>query len=252
MLTMKIKTPFLSLLCTVITSTTIAQESKPLRIGHRGAMGHLTENTVESVVKAIDLRCHMIEIDVFKVKSGELVVFHDHTLDRMTNAKGDIESYTLEELEDVLVDGKYKIPTLEEVIDVIGRKAILNIELKGNNTAVDTYHIIQNFIKRGWTYDDFILSSFQWEELKIAYDLDSDLPLAVLTEKKPEDAIEFALNIQAKAINPYHKLLNEENTALIKREKLKIYPWTVNDFKDIERMKKLKVDGIITNFPERI
>lgn len=249
---MKLKTPLLSLLCTVITSTTIAQETKTLRIGHRGAMGHITENTVESVVKAIDLRCDMIEIDVFKVKSGELVVFHDDTLDRITNAKGNIESYTLEELEDVLVGGKYKIPTLEEVIDVIGKKAVLNIELKGSNTAVDTHRIIHNFLQRGWTYDDFILSSFKWEELKIAHDLDADLPLAVLTEKKPEDAIEFALSIQAKAINPYHKMLNEDNTALIKKEKLKIFPWTVNDPKDIERMKKLKVDGIITNFPERI
>ncbi|MBB1140824.1 glycerophosphodiester phosphodiesterase family protein [Myroides sp. WP-1] len=249
---MNIRTPFLSLLCTVITTTTIAQTSKPLRIGHRGAMGHLTENTVESVIKAIDLQCDMIEIDVFKVKSGELVVFHDQSLDRITNAKGDIESYTLEELEDVLVDGKYKIPTLEEVIDVIDKRAILNIELKGNNTAADTYTIIQNFVKRGWSYNDFILSSFNWEELKIAYDLDSALPLAVLTEEKPEDAIEFALSIQAKAINPYYKLLNEENTALIKKEKLKIYPWTVNNPKDIKRMKKLKVDGIITNFPERI
>ncbi|WP_353163147.1 glycerophosphodiester phosphodiesterase family protein [Myroides odoratus] len=249
---MKLKMPLLSLLCTVITSTTIAQESKILRIGHRGAMGHITENTVESIVKAIDLHCDMIEIDVFKVKSGELVVFHDATLDRITNAKGDIESYTLEELEDVLVGGKYKIPTLGEVIEVIGKKAVLNIELKGSNTAVDTHRLIRTFLQRGWTYDDFILSSFKWEELKIAYDLDADLPLAVLTEKKPEDAIEFALSIQARAINPYHKMLNEENTALIKKEKLKIFPWTVNDLKDIERMKKLKVDGIITNFPERI
>lgn len=94
---MKLRTPLLSILCTVITSTSIAQEAKILRIGHRGAMGHITENTVESVVKAIDLRCDMIEIDVFKVKSGELVVFHDDTLDRITNAKGPIESYTLDE-----------------------------------------------------------------------------------------------------------------------------------------------------------
>lgn len=236
----------------MITSTTVAQEAKILRIGHRGAMGHIAENTIESVSKAIDLKCDMIEIDVFKLKSGELVVFHDDTLDRVTNAKGNIEDYTLEELEDVLVDGKYKIPTLEAVIDVIAQKSVLNIELKGGNTAKDTHQIIQNFLKRGWTYDDFILSSFRWDELQIAHDLDSNLALAVLTGKQPEDAIEFALSIQAKAINPYYKLLNEENSLLIKKENLKIYPWTVNEPIDIERMKKLKVDGIITNFPERI
>jgi len=215
-------------------------------------MGHSTENTIESVSKALDLHCDMIEIDVFKIKSGELVVFHDDTLDRITNAQGNIESYTLKELEDVVVGGKHRIPTLEEVIDVIGRKAVLNIELKGSNTAVDTHRIIQDFLKRGWSYDDSILSSFKWEELKIAYTLDSSLPLAVLTEKQPEDAIEFALSIKAKAINPYHKLLNDKNSTLIKKANLKIYPWTVNELPDIERMKRLKVDGIITNFPERI
>ncbi len=249
---MKLKKIFLLVLCIVIGQTAVAKDKKTLRIGHRGAMGHITENTVESVRKALELNCDMIEIDVFKIKSGELVVFHDYTLDRITNAQGNIEDYTLTELEDVTVGEKHKIPTLEEVIDVVNRKAVLNIELKGNNTATDTYRIIQEFKERGWKNEDFILSSFKWDELQAVYDLDPSILLAVLTEKNPEDAIEFALKVNAKAINPHFKKLNEDNVKKIREANLKIYPWTVNDQKDIAKMKSLKVDGIITNYPERI
>jgi len=62
---MKLQTKLLFFICTMIISTSLAQESKLLRIGHRGAMGHSTENTIESVSKALDLHCDMIEIDVF-------------------------------------------------------------------------------------------------------------------------------------------------------------------------------------------
>ena len=68
-------------------------QSKPLIIGHRGAMGYETENTLASIQKAMDLGVDMIEIDVFKIKSGEIVVFHDDTLDRFSNAGGKIEDY---------------------------------------------------------------------------------------------------------------------------------------------------------------
>ena len=60
----------------------------PLVIGHRGAKGHIVENTLESIEKALELGVDGIEIDVFKCKSGELVVFHDKTLNRLTGAEG--------------------------------------------------------------------------------------------------------------------------------------------------------------------
>ena len=114
-------------------------------------MGHATENTLESIKKGIELKADMLEIDVFKIKTGELVVFHDDTMDRITNAKGKIEEYNFNDLRKILVDGKHQIPTLEEVIETIDRKAILNIELKGTNTATDTYRIIEEFKKKGKT-----------------------------------------------------------------------------------------------------
>lgn len=235
-----------------MSSTTFAQEHKTLRIGHRGAMGHVTENTVESIQKAIELNCDVIEIDVFKIKSGELMVFHDDQLDRLTNAKGNIEDYTYAELQKVSVNGTYQIPTLEQIIETIDKKAVLNIELKGNNTAVDTNRIIQLFTNKGWTNANFIISSFKWEELEKMRSLNNTIDIAVLTEEEPADAIAFAKQINAVAINPYHVNLNAVNVSKIKEANLKIYPWTVNKIEDIEKMKELKVDGIITNYPERI
>lgn len=235
-----------------MSSTSFAQEHNILRIGHRGAMGHVTENTVESIQKAIDLNCDVIEIDVFKIKSGELMVFHDDQLDRLTNATGNIEDYTYNELQTVKVNGVYQIPTLEKIIEVINRKAVLNIELKGNNTAEDTHQLIQLFINKGWTNTDFIISSFKWNELEKMRSLNNTIDIAVLTEDEPADAIAFAKQINAVAINPYHKKLNILNASKIREANLKIYPWTVNDQEDINRMKELKVDGIITNYPERI
>ncbi|MDO7586222.1 MAG: glycerophosphodiester phosphodiesterase, partial [Flavobacteriaceae bacterium] len=62
----------------------------PMMIGHRGAMGYETENTLASINKAVALGAAMIEIDVFQIASGELVVFHDNELDRLSNATGPI------------------------------------------------------------------------------------------------------------------------------------------------------------------
>lgn len=235
-----------------MSSTSFAQEHNILRIGHRGAMGHITENTVESIQKAIDLNCDVIEIDVFKIKSGELMVFHDDQLDRLTNVTGNIEDYTYNELQKVKVNGVYQIPTLEKIIETIDRKAVLNIELKGKNTAEETHQLIQLFINKGWTNTDFIISSFKWNELEKMRSLNNTIDIAVLTEEEPADAIAFAKQINAVAINPYHKDLNALNASKIREANLKIYPWTVNDQEDINRMKELKVDGIITNYPERI
>lgn len=220
--------------------------------GHRGAMGHATENTLASIKKGIELKADMLEIDVFKIKTGELVVFHDDTLDRITNAKGKIESYSFEDLRKVLVEGKHQIPTLEEVIETINRRAVLNIELKGENTATDTNRIIEEFKKKGWKNKDFFISSFRIGELEKFRSLNKEIAMGVLTFKDPLEYLPKAKELNAQAINPYYKTLTAENIAIIKAGNFKIYPWTVNEVEDIKNLKKLKVDGIITNYPEKI
>ena len=221
--------------------------------GHRGAMGHETENTIASINKGVALKADMLEIDVFKIKTGELVVFHDDNMERLTNGKGKIEEYSFDELRKVLVAGKHQIPTLEEVIIALDKKAVLNIELKGENTAEDTHRIIAEFRKKGWKNKDFFISSFRVNELKKMRALDQKIAIGLLTYKDPlETILKVGKELKAQAINPYYKMLTAENVAIMKANNFKVLPWTVNEPAEIAALQKLKVSGIITDFPDRI
>jgi len=227
--------------------------NKPLVIGHRGAMGHETENTLASIQKAIDLGADMIEIDVFKIKSGETVVFHDEEVERLTDSIGNIQDYNFEDLQKLTLIGNHKIPTLQDVLNLIDKKVQLNIELKGANTADRVNFIINYYVKeKGWPMDKFIISSFRWDELKTMRTLNARVPIAILVFGDPLNALEVGKELKAAAINPYFEDLTLENVNEIKKAGFKIYPWTVNEPEEIEAIERLGVDGIITNYPERI
>lgn len=224
-----------------------------LKIGHRGAKAYVAENTIESIQKALDLGVDGIEIDVHVCASGELVVFHDFTLDRMTNGTGEVAKKILSELKELQVDGHYKIPTLEEVLDVINKTCLLNIELKGRDTAAKTVEVIERYInQKGWKYGDFIVSSFQHHELEDICKLNKKIPLAVLTKASVFDALEFAETIKAVAIHPNFALLTRENVKRAISKGFKVNTWTVNDDETINRMNDFGVDGIISDVPDRL
>ncbi|SFU27661.1 glycerophosphoryl diester phosphodiesterase [Pustulibacterium marinum] len=230
-----------------------AQETKPIIIGHRGAMGYELENTIPSIKKALELNVDMIEIDVYKIATGEIVVFHDDTVDRLSNSTGSIEDFSFTVLREIALKDSLQIPTLEEVINTIDKKCKLNIELKGANTATDTYRIIQDCIQlKNWEKSDFIISSFRWDELEKMRSLDENIAIAILLEGDPLEGIVIAQELKAIAINPAFKNLTSENVAKIKSLHFKIFPWTVNSLENIHAMINFKVDGIITNYPDRV
>ena len=228
-------------------------QNKILNIGHRGAKGHVAENTIESIKEAIRLRADGVEIDVFRCKSGEIVLFHDKTLDKLTDGKGKIENKTLTEIKKLKVlDSQYSIPTLDEVLKLIGREFFLNIELKGSNTSKRSYELVKYYIdKKVINPKNILFSSFNWEELKKLRKLSNDINIALLTEDSPLMAINSAKELNAVAINPNFNDLNIDIVNKIKNSGLDIYTWTVNKKKDIERIKKLNVSGIITDYPDR-
>ena len=224
---------------------------KPLIIGHRGAKGYIAENTLPSIAKAMELGADGVEIDVFLCLSGELVVFHDKTLDNLTDAKGYIETLTLDSIKKINVLGSYKIPTLNEVIDLIDCKVFLNIELKGSGTAQPTHQLLKKYLQKGkWGADQFIISSFDWENLRYFSNLNKEIPIAVLTDADPLCAIPIADMLKAKAINPNFTGINEINVKKIKQAGYEIYPYTINNRSDIKQMVAFKVDGIITDYPD--
>jgi glycerophosphoryl diester phosphodiesterase len=226
---------------------------KILNIGHRGAKGHEPENTLPSFQKALDLNADGIELDVHVCKTGELIVIHDFTVDRTTNGSGTVSELSLSEIKSLRINGDIKIPTLEEVLELVGKKCLINIELKGRHTAKPVSHLIEKYILEGdYSYDDFIVSSFQREELEMIFSINPKIHLGVLSQASVTQALEWANTFSAKAIHPHFSLLTEENVKKAQAQGFKVYTWTVNETEDIERIKTYNVNGIITDFPEKI
>jgi len=228
-------------------------ESKPLIIGHRGAMGYETENTLASIEKALELGVDMIEIDVFQIQSGEIVVFHDELVERLTNGAGRIEEYNYFDMKRLLLDGGHRIPMIQDVLKLVDHRVPMNIELKGRGTAANVHKIASFYSeKRGWHPDQFLVSSFDWDELRAYRELNPTGRIAVLTEGDPLEALDVAAELKAEAINPQHTQLNGENVAKIHEAGYKVYTWTVNDPAEFQRLVSIGVDGVFSDFPDRM
>jgi glycerophosphoryl diester phosphodiesterase len=217
------------------------------KIGHRGAKGHVAENTLASFQKAIDLHCDGIELDVHLSLDSEIMVIHDATIDRTTNGTGFVKDSIAAELI------RFGIPTLEDVIHLVNEKCFINIEIKEAKATIKVVALLQKFISENqWNYNQFLISSFDWDVLEQVSLLNSNLLIGVITDKSIENALAFAQKINANSINPFHELLDKEKVTLLQRNGFLVFPWTVNEFAEIEKMKSFNVDGIISDFPDRI
>jgi glycerophosphoryl diester phosphodiesterase len=217
------------------------------KIGHRGAKGYAAENTLASFQKAIELGVDGIELDVYLCQSGEVVVIHDDTVDRTTSQKGFVKDFNAAELEFL------GIPTLESVFDLIDRQFFINVEIKAYDASDKVTELIEKYVsKKGWNYDQFIVSSFDWNALQQVHFLNDKIQIGVLTNTDLELAIAFAKFLKAYSVHPYYHLLNAENVAKMHSKNFKVYPWTINEPEDIIFVKSLQVDGIITDFPDRL
>lgn len=224
-----------------------------LKIGHRGAKGYEPENTLIAFEKAIHLGVDGIELDVHLSSDNELIVIHDETVDRTTNGKGEVNQLSLKELKALKIENTAEIPTLTEVFDLVNQRCFINIELKGIGTPKPVIQLIAHYIsEKNWDYNHFLISSFDWKMLEETHSLDPKIKIGVLTEESIDNALAFAKNINAFAINPYYKLLSKENVILMQQNGFEIYPWTVNSENAIQKIKTFNVNGIISDFPDRI
>lgn len=224
-----------------------------LKIGHRGAKGHEPENTLASFSKALEFGVDGLELDVHVCATGELVVIHDFTVDRVTNGTGEVHKMTLSQLKELVIDPNHTIPTLDEVYSLINKRCFVNIEMKGRHTAKQVSDFIDNYVQnKGYNYSDFLVSSFQHEELDALCKINTKVALGVLTQASVTEAMEWAVQLNAKAVHPHFSLLTESNVQKAHDAGLKVYTWTVNDPEDIARMKLYNVDGIISDYPERL
>lgn len=217
------------------------------KIGHRGAKGHAAENTIASFRKALELGVDGIELDVHMSSDGIIMVIHDQTINRTTSGKGLVNDFTSAQLQ------HFGIPTLTEVIELVDRKCFINVEIKDPKATQPVIGLLQDYIsKKNWRPDLFLISSFDWKVLEEVSSIDSSLKTGVLTEDNIPSAVTFAQKINAFSIHPYFELLNLENVSLIRENGFKIFPWTVNSAEEITFVQSLNVDGIISDFPDRI
>ena len=224
-----------------------------LKIGHRGAKAHAAENTLASFQKALDAGVDAVELDVHVCSTGELVVIHDFTVDRTTNGTGEVHKLALAQLKTLVVEGVHEIPTLDEVMEILGHKCLVNIEMKGRHTAKPVSDFIDRYVKeKGYSYTHFIVSSFQREELQIMSETNKNVCLGILTQASVKQAWEWADEFNATALHPHFTLLTESNVKKAQEAGYKVYTWTVNEPEDIARMKAYGVDGIISDYPERL
>jgi glycerophosphoryl diester phosphodiesterase len=214
-----------------------------LKIGHRGAKGHEAENTLVSFQKAIALGVDMIELDVYLSKDNHPVVIHDKTLDRTTSGHGLVADFLATELQSL------GVPTLETVFNLVNNQCEINIEIKVIE-AVD--RVLQLINSSTFDKRKLLLSSFDWNALREVRIQDRSIRIGVLTETDITLALAFAKFIKAYSIHPYYHLLTDENTQKIQTNNFKVFPWTVNESEAIIFVKSLQVDGIITDFPDRL
>jgi glycerophosphoryl diester phosphodiesterase len=225
-----------------------------ITIGHRGGMGYETENTVAAVQKAIALGADMVEIDVFQCKSGEIVVFHDENVERLTNGAGSIEELDIIEVKSLILNDGHRVPLLQDILKAIDRKCRINIELKGANTADKVAHILHYYIeKKGWKPEDFLVSSLNETELREFHARNPIIPIGILIiEDTPLKALPLAQELKAVSIHAHYQKLTKSIIRTLHKKGFKVYAGVVNEPADIQKMKDWGVDGIFTNFPDRI
>jgi glycerophosphoryl diester phosphodiesterase len=219
-------------------------------IGHRGALGYEPENTLRSFRRAIELGADMVELDVWTLPSGEVVIMHDHTVDRTTDGYDYLVKLSFEAVRSLDAGKGERVPTLEEALDVIDGEVPVNIELKGRSTAGAVAEIIERYMaEHGWKREDFLVSSFNHPELRAFKMLMPEIDIAALMDGVPLTYAAFAEELGCVAVNPGHEFVNEDYVTDAHRRGLKVLVWTVDDPDEVHRMMDLGVDGIFTNLP---
>ncbi len=219
-------------------------------MGHRGAAGLAPENTIAAIAEGLAAKADWIEFDVRRTQDGHIVLVHDRTTRRVAKKRVPVHKAAMEELQSLEMKRGESIPTLEEAIEIIGRKAKINIELKSPDCVPQVIELIQKYIKSGYPTSHFLISSFSPAVLRAAYQLDKKLHYSLLQIWPVR--FRWLSSVKLSAVGFYHiAALTPFIVALAKRKGLYTYAYTVNSFEEAKQLKRMGLDGIITNFPNK-
>lgn len=212
----------------------MAMRNRALLLGHRGARGvkDVAENTPASFDLALSQGCDGFEFDVWLTSDGQAVICHDATTSGL-----EISRHPAQQL---------ALPSLRDVLARYHSTAFLDIELKVPGLERITIDLLRERLPgRG-----FVVSSFIPEVLTGIHDLDKTIPLGLICETKVQ--LSLCRELPVSYVIPHYKLLSQSLLREIKAERKKIFVWTVNTPATIKRFSSWGVDGIISDYPERL
>jgi glycerophosphoryl diester phosphodiesterase len=234
---------------------------RPLNFAHRGASHEAPENTLAAFLYALELGADGIEFDVQLSSDGEPVVIHDFALETTTNGSGPVRDKTLAQLKALDAGGHFdpafvgqRIPTLQEVIDAVGQRMLLNIELKTASLRDDGLAAaIVRTVEENHLVDRVILSSFNPLTLRRVRQLNPRIPVGLLYAPDLPVLLHkpwLRHLIQFNALHPHHSLVDGEYVQWAHKQGYRVHTWTVDDPGDMWRLMRRGVDLIITNRPD--
>jgi len=222
--------------------------SRRIRIGHRGAAGYAPENTLLSIDRALALDVDFVEVDIQRTCDGHLVILHDKRVDRTTNGQGYIAELTLNQARRLDAGGGQHIPTLPEVLETCSGRAGLMLELISEDISSDVIAAIQRHKFHG----SIIYASFLHQEILSVRSINPGAATLVLMEAIPVNRTAFVQDARANYAglafdSVRHQVINELHS-----NGVQVFVYTVNDPRDIELAVSWGVDGIISDYPDRI
>lgn len=232
-----------------------------INYAHRGASGYFPENTMLSFSKALELGATGIETDVQMTSDGVLVLIHDEDVTRTTNGLGLVKDFTYAGLNKLDAGSCFnknyyseKIPTAEELIIFAKKNSILlNLELK---TGVIIYPgIEEKLIEMIYKYnyqDKVILSSFNHYSMVHCKEISKEIKTGLLYMAGLYQPELYCKTTKADALHPYFYSINKEIIDNAKKEGLLVNPFTVNEEVHMKNLIKAGVDGLITNYPDKL
>jgi glycerophosphoryl diester phosphodiesterase len=221
-------------------------------IGHRGAAGHAPEHTFRSYDLALEMGADYIEQDLQLTMDGQIVVMHDATLDRTTECTGLVIERTLHEIKQCSPD----VPTLRELFERYEKTTRYYIELKNPDEAPGMEQKLLDLLDEFELRDRVIVESFSRESMLMVHEMAPDLPLVQLTDHNHDSAAVRArlLDIKSYAIGvaPNRVSVDAALVGTAHDSDLIVHPYTVNEPAQMKRFMELGVDGMFTDYPDRL
>jgi len=233
---------------------------QPVIFAHRGASAYAPENTLAAFELALAQNADAIELDVKLSADGRAVVIHDSTIDRTTGSHGRVKDLSFQELRSLdagnFFSQKYrgeKIPSLEEVLEAVGKRTFINVELTNYTTPRDSLvETVCMLVKKCELQNRVLFSSFFASNLSKARAYLPDVPRGLLAFNGflGAWARSFGFNFgKYQALHPYVADVTSQQVQRVHRLNRRIHVWTVNGAEEMRRLFQWRVDAIFTDDP---